>query len=91
MDIVSRNTGGGREVVYDGNQVCIPLGAFLCTPFSRTMHTEKRQNEPPGEMFYRGFTVLDTKEGCFASLSPILPPNLLSCNVRNLETIILER
>lgn len=54
MDIVSRNTGGGGEVVHGGNQVCFPLGDFLCTPLSWTVQTEKKQNEPPGEMFYRG-------------------------------------
>lgn len=75
MDIVSRNIGGSGELVYGGNQACLPLGDFLCTSLLRIMQTEKKQNEPPGEMFYRGpqneimSTVLDPKEGCFASLS----------------------
>lgn len=98
MDIVSRNIGGGREVVYGGNQVCLLLADCLCTPLSRTMQAEKKQNEPPREMFYRGLQNeimrllfwTQTKGVLPLSLSPILPANLLSYSVRSLEIIILE-
>jgi len=88
-------------VVYGGNQVCLPLVDFLCIPLWRTMQTEKRKNDPPGEMFYRGLQNQTMrllfwlkKKGVLplsVSPPPILPANLLSCSVRSLETIILKR
>lgn len=101
MGIVSSKFGGGGEVVYGGNKVCLPLGDFLCTLLWRTMQTEKKQNEPSEEMFYRGLQneimrlLFWSKKKSVLPLSlsplPILPANLLCCSVRSLETIILER